>query len=397
LFAATNGIADFNVDFNFAYTGFGIPEAPHGGGNGLFLNVNKDGTGSAAALNFYPNGQSFSGNFALRFDMFMSVPQPNGSATEYVLAGINHSGTKTNWWRSGGVTPGSTFDGLFCAIETDNGASPNYALYSSPTAANNPTSLTNQTAAAVAAAFKSPPWVTANTPGNINNPAGVFATPIWADVEISKSGNFITLMINNTKIYTYSNATAFASGNIMVGYEDAFDSISPGQSYAVIDNVRVVAITPPVITAQPVRSTNAVGTLATFTVSATTGTTVTNYQWFFNNVAIANATNASYSIASVASTNYGTYRVEVGDGRYTTVSGSVALVPPAPVINIQPSSRAALVGSSPTLSVTATTFSGVTNYQWLYYGTNVSGTGVSGATSRVLTLAGIQPVRTPCG
>ena len=244
----------------------------------------------------------------------------------------------------------------------------------------------------MASAFKSPPWIVANTPGN-NNSGGTFATPVWADVEISKSGNYLTLIINNTKIFTYSNATAYSSGNIMIGYEDAFDSISPAQSYVVLDNVRVVSITPPVITGQPVNSTNALGTSATFSVTATTSTGVTNYQWFRNNVAIAGATSASYALASVAATNYGSYRVEVSDGRYITTSSTVSLVAPAPVINVQPSSRAAVVGSSPTLSVTATTFSGTTNYQWFYYGTNVSGTGVAGATTRVLTLGGIQSNR----
>ncbi|MEO6035970.1 MAG: hypothetical protein ABIQ35_12010, partial [Verrucomicrobiota bacterium] len=243
-FAATNGVADFNVDFNFDYTLFGIPAAPHGGGNGLFLNVNKDTTGSAAALNFYPVGQSFSGNFALRFDMFLSVPLPSTVATEYALAGINHSGTKTNWWRSGGVTPGTTFDGLFFAIETDNQSSPNYALYTTPTTAlNNPTIVSSNTAASVAAAFKSPPWAVAGTPANVNNPSGVFATPLWADVEITQIGKIVSLRINNTQILSYSNTTAFASGNIMIGYEDAFDSVSPQQSYVVIDNVRVVSVT----------------------------------------------------------------------------------------------------------------------------------------------------------
>ena len=478
LHAASDGITDYNIDFNFAYTSFGIPEAPHGGGNGLFMNVNKTAAGVAAALNLYPvSATTYSGNYALRFDMFLSVPLPNVSATEYALAGINHSGNMTNWWRSGGVPAGWTFDGLFAAIVTDAGGTPNYGLYSAPAVANNPTLATSQTSAAVAAAFKANPYGVAGTVASSNNPAGFFATPTWADVEISQSGSLITLVINNTKIYTYSNATAAVSGKIMLGYEDAFDSISANQSYMVIDNVRVVSITPPIITTQPVNTTNAAGTPATLMAAATTSTTTTNYQWFRNNVAIPNATNASYAVASVAVTNYGSYRVEVSDGRYTTVSstavisspglsivaqpnsvvlavniatnfsvgisgtstgvtnyqwqrsstnltGSITnplnftvrstnygpyrvivndgflsvtsavanLTPPAPLINIHPSSRAAVVGSSPTLSVTATSFSGVTNFQWMYYGTNASGAGISGATTRILTLAGIQPV-----
>jgi hypothetical protein len=242
-FAANDGTPDFTVDFNFPYPSFGIPEAPRGGGNGLFMNVNKDATGSATALNFYPNGQNFSGNFALRFDMFLSVQLPSTVATEHVLAGINHSGTKTNWWRSGGVPAGWTFDGLFFALESDNQSSPNYAVYSLPTTTgNNPTLLASQTAAAVAGVFKAPPWGVAGTPGNINNPPGVFATPIWADVEISQLGGVVTLKINNTTIISFNNTNAQTAGNILLGYLDAFDSASPGQSYVVFDNVRVVRL-----------------------------------------------------------------------------------------------------------------------------------------------------------
>jgi len=242
-FAGNDGAPDFFVDFNFPYPAYGIPEAPHGGGNGLFLNVNKDTAGSAAALNLYPKGQSFGGNFALRFDLFLSVPLPSSFATEHALAGINHSGSLTNWWRNGGVPAGWSFDGLFFALETDNQSSPNYAAYSSPTTAgNNPTLMGSQSAASVASAFKSPPWGVTGTPGNINNPSGVFGTPIWADAEISQIGRIVTLKINNTTIFSFSNATAYASGNIMIGYLDAFDSVSPGQSYVVFDNVRVVRL-----------------------------------------------------------------------------------------------------------------------------------------------------------
>src|SRR5207245_8187674 len=47
---------------------------------------------------------------------------------------------------------------------------------------------------------------------------------------------------------------------------------------------------------------------------------------------------------------------------------------------------AAVVGSSPSFSVTATTSSGVTNYQWF-----LNGNSVSGGTARTLTRANVQP------
>ena len=250
LAAGFDGVADFSADFNFAYTGFGIPEAPRGGGNGLFMTANKDGVASGAAVNVYPSGaQTFSGNYALRFDMFVSVPLPSGSATESVIAGINHSGTRTNWTRSGGVPAGWVFDGLFASMVVEGGTAPVYGLHSAPTTAGNiPTVLASQTAAGMAAAFKANPFGVAGTVGNSNNPSGFFATPVWVDVEIAQIGNVVSLRLNNTRVYSYTNTGSFTSGKIMLGYMDSFDSIGSSQSYVVIDNVRVIGLTAPVIT-----------------------------------------------------------------------------------------------------------------------------------------------------
>ena len=248
-FADTNSppIADYSAFFAFDYSGQGIPPAPHGSGDtlGLFLTVNKDATPTAAALNLYPRGQNFSGNFALKFDMFLDI-LPGSSSTEYALFGINHSGTKTNWWRSGGVPAGWSFDGIFYAIETDAQSTPNFANYSSPTANNNPTLLTpGVNSSAFTTVFKSPPWVVAGSPAMCTSSN----TPVWSDVELSKIGDLMTLRINKSTIFSYTNTTPYPSGNIMLGYEDAFDSTGPAQNYVVYDNLRVISLAGPVITA----------------------------------------------------------------------------------------------------------------------------------------------------
>jgi hypothetical protein len=67
-----------------------------------------------------------------------------------------------------------------------------------------------------------------------------FQSPTEASA--SQIGKIITLKINNTTILSYSNSTAYASGNIMVGYDDAFDSIGLSSSYVVIDNLRVIRL-----------------------------------------------------------------------------------------------------------------------------------------------------------
>ena len=72
------------------------------------------------------------------------------------------------------------------------------------------------------------------------------------DVEISQVGNVITLTMNRTPILSYTNTTPFTSGNIMLGYCDAYDSIMAGNSCVVYDNLRVIRLaaptTPPNIT-----------------------------------------------------------------------------------------------------------------------------------------------------
>ena len=258
---ASNGLPDATpAIWAYDYSSVGIPPAPHGSGNtlGLFMTVNKDGNASAAAVNLYPNEQNFSGNFALRFDMYLNWIG-GSSATEYSLFGINHSGTKTNWFdNQAGGFPGSSYDGLFCAIEADGGGfgagnialGGDYALYSSGAIAttNLPTRLTGvvgTTSPTLQGVFKSPPYGIAGVPSSRLGDLG-FAT--WADVELNQIGNRVTLKVNNTPIMTYTNATAYTSGNIMVGYQDPYDSTGSSQSYVIIDNLRVVRLNAPIIT-----------------------------------------------------------------------------------------------------------------------------------------------------
>jgi hypothetical protein len=254
-FADTNSppVTDFTAQFAFDYSSQSIPPAPHGNGStvGLFLTVNKDPNTApvAAALNLYPIGQNFSGNYAIRCDMWLNIVPGLGNTTEYALLGLNHSGTKTNWWRSGGVPAGWTFDGVFYEIETDSQANTNYQNFSSPTLATppNPTSLSVGTnAIGFANILKSPPYVVAGSPAeNDTNKAAC----VWAEVELSQINNVQTLRINNSRIFSYTNGTPYTSGNIMLGYEDAFDSVGDIHTYVVYDNLRVISLAGPVVVA----------------------------------------------------------------------------------------------------------------------------------------------------
>jgi hypothetical protein len=114
---------------------------------------------------------------------------------------------------------------------------------------------------------------------------------------------------------------------------------------------------------------------------------VTNYQWQVNGTNISNATNRIYSFTS-GPANYGTFRVVINDGWNFATSTVAVVTPPLPgIVSVLPATSAAVLGSSATpFTVTASIFSGFTNYQW--FSNSVS---IAGATSRTLQLVNIQP------
>src|SRR5208283_1654421 len=100
---------------------------------------------------------------------------------------------------------------------------------------------------------------------------------------------------------------------------------------------------------------------------------------------IFGATSASYTIASAAAGNAGTYRVVATNSAGTvTSSGAVLTVTAAPVITTQPVSQTVGAGSSVTFTVVANGTPAPT-YQWQKNGANISG-----ATSASYTIASVE-------
>ena len=176
------------------------------------------------------------------------------------MFGINHSGTKTNWFRSSGtgMDPGSSVDGIFCQVEADGAALGDYVINTAPVVLSggiySPTIVASRLASTLTAVYKAPPWGVAGAPANFQDTV----TPSWAQVQLSQIGNVITLSINNSNILSYTNTTVYTNGNIMLGYDDAFDSNTGTGAAAVYDNVRVVDLGRPNITLIQTVNTNAV-------------------------------------------------------------------------------------------------------------------------------------------
>jgi hypothetical protein len=242
-FAANNGIDDQRVRWGYTLATDGVSNAPSGSLTALKLTVNKDegSANGAAGLNLYPLSQSFSNNFAVRFNLYLTLS--TGGTTEYAIFGINHSGSKTNWiiQSSTGSVTNTDSDGFWFALSADGShSSPgDYVLYRGNGAPAPPLAVASVSAATLTNILKSPPFL---FPGALDNAVGS-ETGTWADVEIRKVNNTVTLRINNSVIISQGNATNYSSGNIMLGYMDPYPSVgSDGAVY--YSNLRVVNLTP---------------------------------------------------------------------------------------------------------------------------------------------------------
>ena len=100
-----------------------------------------------------------------------------------------------------------------------------------------PTTYATVGATPFAGVFKAPPFF----PDGGSPSTSQGATPTWVDVELSQIGNVVTLTIDRHVILSYTNTVLANSGNIMIGYCDAYDSVLVG-SAVVIDNLRVVRL-----------------------------------------------------------------------------------------------------------------------------------------------------------
>ena len=224
LFGSGNGVTDFSAQFGYDYALDGLPPAPGSSGTtGLRVTVNKDDLASAAAVNLYLRNQSFSGNFAVRFNMLLNYDTLAAGTTEHAIFGINHSGSITNRH----ATAGS--DGLWFAVETDGSSQGGiaYATYLGQT--NAVPVIAGRPSADFRTFFPTPLFI-----------AGGMPSGRWADVELVFTNRVASMIVNGVTTATRSDIGSFTSGTIMLGHMDRFNSIGGLGNATYYDNLRVV-------------------------------------------------------------------------------------------------------------------------------------------------------------
>jgi hypothetical protein len=257
----------------------------HGWNSGLFVTVNK-AVGAEAGLNLYPQGKVFQGNYAIRFDMYLSIYQyatnanntvANIAAREYAAFGLNHYGTNCNWRLDANpLTPGTgsgptNSDGVWCSLDAGYGAitPADFDLFTPPAIPNNHGAAVSGStfldqvsspASGNAGIFKTPPFAA------ISPTLGGEPVNQWVDVsfEINAQTNLSLYVAKQLVLGHYAltnnfyGATgvpnkngAYISGTPMLGYLDPNASIGdPSSSFAMYSNLRIVELSP-YITLQP--------------------------------------------------------------------------------------------------------------------------------------------------
>jgi hypothetical protein len=149
----------------------------------------------------------------------------------------------------------------------------------------------------------------------------------------------------------------------------------------VVQSFLVVSNSMPLITGQPTNLTVNVGSDAAFSVSSTT--LPLNYQWYFNGLSLAGATNATLLLPRTTTNVAGPYKVIICNpvGSVTSVVAVLTVLAPTgvPQITSQPQSKTIRAGESTSFTVSATG-NATLLYQW-YQGASPNTNGlISGAT-----------------
>ena len=264
-FGAINGVEDYTATFAVDYSELSIPPAPRTTDEstlGLYLQVNKndDTPSGAAGVNVFPKGQVFSGNYAVRFDMFLSAGSGAGT-TEHAIFGVNHSGDILS-------RNAATGDGVWFGVVTDGSNNRSYASYVGADLKN------ALPAADFATLIPSPPYISGLSFSGPGSPSsnGNQPDPVWADVEIRHVDGLVTMRVNQVPIFTVTDRGAFTEGVFMLGMNDQFSSIGSPDTFVVYDNVRVVPLESE--GGVTVVSVNATDSVMTEGDSADTGTIV---------------------------------------------------------------------------------------------------------------------------
>ena len=252
-----SGPSDSAANFFFDYSTVGIPTAPSGpGSHGMKLQANLT-NGIFSGMSVSPIGQSFTGDYRVRFDWWANFngPFPAGGSgsTNLSTFGVGTGGLTAQW-------PGAAQESVWFAATGDGNSASDWRAYSSAAQASYPDGDpvymaatrnstdpyyagfgTNTAPAAQLALFSQQSGTTSIGSAGME----------WHDVTIDKIGNFATWSVDGLPIAMVDLTTVTLGGNnIFFGHSDvnATSSTDPNDFqllFTLIDNIRITAVPAP--------------------------------------------------------------------------------------------------------------------------------------------------------
>ena len=206
---------------------------------------------------------------------------------------------------------------------------------------------------------------------------GYTASPVRT---VSAAQNGTVALAADGKTATFTPATNF-SGLASFAY-----AVTDSENSSLTGTVNVQVLTteaPPAITTPPASQTVSVGTAVTLSVVATGNPT---FQWKKNGLTIADATGATFAIASAQPSDSGNYTVDVTNsgGTVTSEAATLTVNAIAPTITTQPTAQSTTLGAAATFTTAASGTAPLT-YQW-----QKDAADIPGATSATYTVAAAQ-------
>ena len=275
-----SGNPAYAIDYAFDYATASIPVAPSGTSTtGLKMEVNTSGSAIGSVMAF-PNGQNFSGNHTLSFDVWFNVVG-TVNTTEFGIFGVNHTSTAAQVPTStSGTIPsiGPSPNGIDYAMTGDTGSSRDVRVYVTGTERNgvsggyarNNTLIQEEQAAPYNFAYQ--PFLTSTTAMPANQ---------WLKVAVTSYSGTTLFQVNGQ---TWARTTAATgTGNVMLGYMDLFNSVAPSTIFGLYDNVTVSVAEPPATQLVWTPDGSSAGGSGSWTNLGTqwigSGTTPTTFDW----------------------------------------------------------------------------------------------------------------------
>jgi hypothetical protein len=230
----------------------------------------------------------------------------------------------------------------------------------------------------------------------VGPPPVIVTQPLSQTVQINDGVTFLVVAASGTRMtYKWFHEGKRIGGANAASYTIPRVSLADAGSYAVrvvnaagsvmSSNATLTILVPPQITADPANQQVVAGQTASFSVVAN-GSPPLTFQWLFNGVPLADATNSTLTLNSVQLQDAGAYSAKVSNVAGSVTSAPATLIVDAPPsISTGPQSQTVIAGRDVSFSVVASGTAPL-RYQW-----NLAGASIPGATQPTLTLNNVQP------